>query len=478
MSAPMTQDKLSENIDFIKELLEKQKLVERLVHLQHSPNQEVVESLVHRQHLTQLKKKLRKLHTADLAHVLEGLPLADRERLWEMVRDSRGGEVLLDVSDAVRAGLIENMAESELLMVISQLDGDDLSYIAKDIPPAILQQALASLTRDDQQWLRSSFKYAEDTVGHLMSNEMVVVHDDQTIEDAACHLRQLKDLPIHNDKLFVTDRRGLLTGSLNLQKILLTDPDARIADVMATDIIRFDPEDDASEASMAFERYDLVSAPVVNSRGRLIGRLTVDVVMDYIREESTEDMLSMAGLKGEEDMFAPIWDSARNRFTWLVINLASAFVASRIIGVFSDTIAQLVALAALMPIVASVGGNTGNQTTALIIRSLSRGQITAHNIWHLIRKELSIGMVNGVVLGLLVGLFALALYQDIDLAAVIAAAMLLNLIFASSVGLAVPMLLDKFDKDPALGSSVILTAATDSIGFLIFLGLATIFLVH
>ena len=478
MSAPMTQDKLSENIEFIKELLEKQKLVERLVHLQHSPNQEVVESLVHRQHLAQLKKKLRKLHAADLAHVLEGLPMADRQRLWEMVRDSRGGEVLMDVSDAVRAGLIESMGDEELLMVISQLDGDDLSYIAKDIPEAILQVALASLTRDDQQWLRSSFKYAEDTVGHLMSNEMVVVHADQTIDDAARTLRQLKDLPIHNDKLFVTDRRGMLTGTLNLQKILLTEPDSRIADVMATDIIKFDPEDDASEASMAFERYDLVSAPVVNARGKLIGRLTVDVVMDYIREESTEDMLSMAGLSGEEDLFAPIWHSARNRFTWLVINLCSAFVASRIIGMFSHTIAQLVALAALMPIVASVGGNTGNQTTALIIRSLSRGQITAHNTWHLIRKELSIGAVNGVILGLLVGLFAMVLYQNVHLALVISAAMLLNLIFASSVGLAVPMLLDKFDKDPALGSSVILTAATDSIGFLIFLGLATIFLVH
>jgi magnesium transporter len=256
----------------------------------------------------------------------------------------------------------------------------------------------------------------------------------------------------------------------------MSDPDKKANEIMVRDLVKFSPDDDASDASKAFERYDLVSAPVINQRGKIIGRLTVDDVMDYIREESSEDMLTMAGLRGEEDIFAPILSSARNRFTWLIINLFSAFIASRVIGLFENTIEQLVALAALMPIVASVGGNTGNQTTALIIRSLSQGQITAHNTWHLIRKELGIGAVNGLVLGLLVGLFALGLYQNYYLASVIAAAMLLELIFASFVGLSVPMLLKKFNKDPALGSSVILTACTDSVGFLIFLGLASVFL--
>ena len=477
MQAPMSQQKLEEIIKTVKTQLDKQKVVEELIHKQPSAQHQLVENLVHRQHLAELEMQLKKLHIADLAHTMEILPPADRMRIWEIIRYQRGGEVLLDISDSVRQSLISTMNEDELLKVLSPLDGDDLTSIADDIPHDVLQKCLENLTHADKAWFHSSFSYDEDKVGHLMTNEMVVFHDHQTIAEISQLLRTLPELPTHNDKVFIVDSRGLLAGALTLQSILMSDPDKKANEVMVKDLVKFSPDDDAGDASKAFERYDLVSAPVINQRGKIIGRLTVDEVMDYIREESTEDMLTMAGLRGEEDIFAPILSSARNRFTWLIINLFSAFIASRVIGLFENTIEQLVALAALMPIVASVGGNTGNQTTALIIRSLTQGQITAHNTWHLIRKELSIGVVNGLVLGLLVGLFALALYQNYYLASVIAAAMLLELVFASLVGFSVPMLLKKFNKDPALGSSVILTACTDSVGFLIFLGLASIILI-
>jgi magnesium transporter len=250
-----------------------------------------------------------------------------------------------------------------------------------------------------------------------------------------------------------------------------------VADVMMTKVVRFAPDDDASDASMAFERYDLVSAPVINARGKLLGRLTVDVVMDYLREVAGDDVLNMAGVEKPEDLFSPLMDSVKNRALWLVVNLITAFFASRVIGAFEHTIAQLVALAALMPIIASVGGNTGNQTSALIIRAISKGQITDENTKHLFHKEISVSAINGLMLGIAAGLFALVFYRDVALALVIYVAMQLTLVVAAVLGMIVPVLINKAGRDPALGSSVLLTAATDSVGFFIFLGLAALFLV-
>jgi magnesium transporter len=477
MEAPKTQDKLKENVALVQDLLNKQKLVESIVHGAPSPRHELVESLVHRQHLAELQIKLNRIHIGDIAHILEALPLDDRLMIWQQVRERRGGDILLEVSDSVRESLIESMSQDELLAVLDQMDGDDLSYIADDIPTAVLEQRLQSLTAEDQSWLRDSMKYEEDTVGDLMSNEMVVVHDTDTLAEAALKLRALQELPIHNDKLFVVDRRSVLKGVLSLQTILLNEPELSVGKVMATDVVKFAPDDDAGEASMAFERYDLVSAPVINKRGKLIGRLTVDVVMDYIREESEEDVLNMAGLSGEEDLFAPILHSVRNRGFWLVINLMAAFIVSRVIGLFEGTIAQLVSLAVLMPIVAAVGGNIGNQTAALIIRALTKGQISSQNTLHLVRKEVGVSILNGIMLGLVVALFAYLFYQNTALALVIGVAMLLTMIVAAIIGLSVPILLEKTGHDPALGFFFNDTATTDSMGFLIFLGMATLFLI-
>ncbi|WP_455221639.1 magnesium transporter [Kaarinaea lacus] len=477
MEAPKTQDKLKENVTLVQDLLAKQKLVESIVHGAQVPKQELVESLVHRQHLTELRTKLSRMHIGDIAHILEALPLDDRLTIWQQVKDRRGGDILLEVSDSVRESIIESMSQEELLSVLNQMDGDDLAFIADELPQQVLEQRLQSLTAEEQSWLRDSMQYEEDTVGDLMSNEMVVVHDSDTLAEAALKLRSLDELPIHNDKLFVVDRRSILKGVLSLQTILLNDPELSVAKVMATDVVKFSPDDDASEASKAFERYDLVSAPVVNKRGKLIGRLTVDVVMDYIREETEEDVLNMAGLSGEEDLFAPVLDSVRNRGFWLIINLIAAFIVSRVIGLFEGTIAQLVSLAVLMPIVAAVGGNIGNQTAALIIRALTKGQISTQNTFHLVRKEVGVSILNGIMLGIVVALFAYLFYQNTALALVIGIAMLLTMIVAAIIGMSVPILLEKTGHDPALGSSIITTATTDSMGFLIFLGLASVFLI-
>lgn len=472
-----SQDSLHRHILFIRDLLEKQRLVESIVHHQEQPRSEIVESLVHRQHMVELAARLAKLHIADIADLLEALPLDERQLVWTHIDKTTAADVLMEVSDPVRENLIDSMSRSELLEILNFLDADDLAYITEDIPEDVLQERLQSLTSEDKDWLHSAMTFPEDTVGYLMSNEMVTVRTGQTLAQTQQHIRELKELPIHNDKLFVLDPRGVLVGALSLEAILINDPIATVQEVMAKEVVRLHPYDSANEAASAFERYDLVSAPVINERGKLIGRLTVDLVVDFIREETSEDVINMAGLNEEEDLYAPIVDSAKNRGTWLFVNLFSAFIAATVIGFFENTIAQLVALAALMPIVASVGGNSGNQTTALIIRGMALGQISKENTVSLLKKEVGIGMLNGLILGIAVGVFAFAFYNQLYLSIVIAVAMAVTLVFAAVLGFSVPLLLQKMGRDPALGSSVLQTATTDSMAFLIFLGMASIFLI-
>jgi len=467
---------LQKNLERIHDLLDKQKLVENLIRQQHPKQHEIVESLVHRQQSARLENELGKLHTADIADVLEALPLNEREYVWGHLKPGKAANVFLELSDPVRKHVINSLEAKKLLQLLGFMDGDDLAYIADDIPEAILNQRLTSLSSEDKAWLNDALQYPEDKVGYLMSNEVIIVRQNQRIKDVQAHLRELKELPVHNDKVFVTDRRGILTGALSLQNILLADPDDKVEQVMALEVVKFDPEDDATEAADAFERYDLASAPVVNHRGKILGRLTVDVIVEYLREHSSDDIINMAGVQQQEDLFAPILDSARNRGTWLLINLFSAFISASIIGMFESAISQLVALAALMPIVASVGGNSGNQTTALVIRGLTMNRIHDHSFFMLLRKEISINLLNGIVLGVCVGLFALFLYHSWQLSLVIAVALCLTLVIAAILGLSMPMILQKFGRDPALGSSVLQTATTDSTAFLIFLGLASLFL--
>ena len=324
--------------------------------------------------------------------------------------------------------------------------------------------------------MQSALSYSEDTVGAIMDFDIVTIREDVTLEVALRYMRRIGSLPDHTDKLFVVDRDDILRGVLPLTKLVVSDLDATVTDVMAEDTVTFHPEDIADEAAKAFERYDLVTVPVVDANNKLVGRITVDAVMDYIREETESDMLSLAGLREEEDFFASVWKSVQNRWAWLAINLVTALVASRVIGVFEGSIEKIVALAALMPIVAGIGGNSGNQTTTMIVRGLALGQVASHNMSSLITKELGVALLNGLIWGGVLALIAYALYGNYQLGLVMMAAMTLNLMLAAMMGVVIPLYMNKFGRDPAVGSSVLITAVTDSGGFLIFLGLATIFL--
>lgn len=465
-----------QRLQHVIDLLQRQLLVEALVHKQAMPRHELVESLVHRQNSVELQQKLNDLHPADIAAILEALPLNQRLMVWNLVRAERDGEILLEVSDAVRESLIADMAPQELVAAAETLDTDEIADLAPDLPPDVVQEIIASMDAQNRARLQSALKYPEDAVGALMDFDLVTVRQDITLEVVMRYLRRLGDLPDHTDKLVVIDRDNTLLGVLPLKRLLLHDPEVHVAAVMSDDPVTFSPEEDAHAAAQAFERYDLVSAPVITADRRVIGRLTVDAVVDYIRAEAEQERLSQAGLQEEEDLFAPVWKSLRNRWAWLAVNLVTAFIASRVIGVFEGSIEKLTALAALMPIVAGIGGNSGNQTITLIVRALAMNQVQPASATKLLAKEVGVSLVNGVVWGGLVGVLAFWLYGSAWLGVVMTGAMVLNLVLAAVMGVMIPLLMHRLGRDPAVGSSVMITAVTDSGGFFIFLGLASVFL--
>ncbi|WP_263260996.1 magnesium transporter [Pseudomonas sp. RIT-PI-S] len=470
------QESLQDRLGQVVELLHKQRVVEDLTHRQEGQHQALVENLVHRQNLVELQRKLDELHSADIAYILEALPLHDRLTVWQLVKAERDGDILLEVSDAVRETLIADMEDHELLAAAKEMDADELADLAPELPRDVVHELMESLDAQQRERVRSALSYEDDQVGALMDFEMVTIREDVTLEVVLRYLRRLRELPGHTDKVFVVDQDGVLKGVLPVKRLLVNDPDKRVADVMANDPVTFHPDADAYEAAQAFERYDLVSAPVVDKNRRLIGRLTIDEMVDLIREESESEVLNMAGLREEEDIFASVWRSLRNRWSWLAINLITAFIASRVIGLFEGSIERLVALAALMPIVAGIGGNSGNQTITMIVRAMALDQVSTGNTRRLLKKELSVAVLNGLIWGGVIGMVAWLLYHSWSLGLVMTAAMTLNLLLAAFMGVVIPMSLAKLGKDPAMGSSVMITAMTDSGGFFIFLGLATLFL--
>ena len=463
-------------LEQLTELMRRQKAAEAAANRQGSPAPEEVQDLVRRQDFALLQNELDELHPADVAYILEALPLRERLIVWDLVKAERDGDILLEVSDAVRETLIAHMDENELVAATEQLDTDEIADLAPDLPREVIQDVFQLLSVEEREQLRAAMSYPEDTVGALMDFDMVEIRDDVTLEVVLRYLRRLDEMPDHTDQLFVVDRQTRLKGMLPVNRILVTSPETLVADVMVTEFVRFHPDEQAEDAAAAFERYDLVSAPVVEHDGKLIGRMTVNAVVDYIRESSDNEMLSAGGLREDEDLFASVWKSVKNRWTWLAINLVTAFIASRVIGVFEESIARLVALAALMPIVAGIGGNSGNQTITMIVRALALGQITRDNAKKLFRNEIGVSVLNGLIWGSVVGLFAFLIYHNWQLGLVMVGAMMLNLMLAAVVGVSVPLLMDKLGRDPAVGSSVMITAITDSGGFFIFLGLATVFL--
>ncbi len=425
----------------------------------------------------ELRARLDALHPADIAYILEALPHEERRAVWDLVKADRDGEILLEVSEAVRESLIEAMDSRELVAAAETLEADELADIAADLPAGVMEEVVQSLPAEERERLRAALSYPEGSVGALMDFEHVAVREDVTLESVTRFLRRLDELPAHTDQLFVVDRAQRLRGTLPLSRLIVSDLELAVRRVMVAESVKLYPEDSAEDAANVFERYDLVSAPVVDAAGSLIGRLTVDAVVDYIRERNAESRLAEAGLREEEDVFAPVVDSFRNRWAWLAINLITAFIASRVIGLFEESIARLVALATLMPIVAGIGGNSGNQTITMIVRALALGQIQRPYWGQLLRKELGVAVLNGVIWGVLLGLVAYLLYDNVALGGVMALAMILNLMLAALMGVAIPWVRARLGKDPAVGSSVLITACTDSGGFFIFLGLASLFLV-
>jgi magnesium transporter len=423
-----------------------------------------------------LRQKLDKMHPADVAYVLEALPLEERLLVWDLVKAERDGEILLEVSDAVRETLIESMARHELVAAAETLDTDDLADLVPDLPQEVIEDVFQALPSAEREQLRAAMSYPEDTVGALMDFDLVSVREDVSLEVVLRYLRRFDKLPEHTDKIFVIDRNERLLGVLTLESLLIHDPETKVEAVMKTDVVRFHPEDQAEDAAQAFERYDLVSAPVVDLENRVEGRLTLVAVVDFIREESEAEQLANVGLKEEEDIFASVWDSVKNRWSWLAVNLVTAFVASRVIGVFEGAIEKLVALAALMPIVAGIGGNSGNQTITMIVRAIAMGQVKPDATRRLLKKEMGVALINGLIWGSLLGALAWWLYDSLSLGIVMTSAMTLNLLLAALAGVGIPMLRQRLGADPAVGGSVMITALTDSGGFFIFLGLASLFL--
>jgi len=416
------------------------------------------------------------LHAADLADILEALPERQRLALWSLVETSKRGKALVEVSETVWDSLIEEMSDKDLLRAISLLDLDDQVYLAEYLPRDLTGRVLTSLEPRQRDKVREVMKFAKESVGRIMDFELLTIRPDVTLATVQRYLRFRKIIPKGSDKLFVTDRHNLLLGELPLTTVLLNPPQQRVADVMNDDPTCFSPYDKADDAAGAFERYDLITAPVVDLKHKLMGRLTVESIVDFVNEDSDNNLRRMGGLSPEEDVFSPVGKAVKNRWAWLAINLCTAFVASRVIGLFENTISQLVALAALMPIVAGIGGNTGNQTITMIVRGLALHQVQVGNMPFLLLRELGVALINGLIWGGLMGVVTWLLYGNLAMGAVMTLAMVLNLLVAALMGVLIPLTMVRLGRDPALGSSVMITALTDTGGFFIFLGLATIFL--
>lgn len=429
-----------------------------------------------------LKEVLADLHPADIAYVLEALPQDDRLAVWQLVDGDREGDILVEVNDGVRETLIEAMNRDELVDAVETLDTDEIADLVEDLPPDVVAEVQEGLSHEERAQLRAAMSYPEESVGARMDFEMVSIREEVTVDMVLRYLRRFKTLPDHMDQIFVVDRLGRLKGTLSLVEMLTNDPAKQVKRIMQTEAFTLNPLDSASDAAQAFERYDLVSAAVVDEAGRLVGRLTVNEVVDVIREESEEDAFGAVGLDDEQDIYGSVWSSAKSRWLWLGVNLCTAFFASRVISAFDGTIERVVALAALMPIVAGMAGNSGNQTLTLLVRSLAMGQVTMANTIDIWKKEIGVAFINGILWGCIAGACAWALYWDSPqgmlLGCVMALAMFFNIIQGAVVGMAVPLILKRLGRDPAMGGSVLLTFTTDSGGFLIFLGLATIFFAH
>ena len=426
--------------------------------------------------LAQVERELRHLHPAEIAHLMESLPHEQRDIVWDLVHPENEGDVLVHVNDDVRARLIREMDNSELLAAAEGLDTDELADILSHYPDDVTEQVLDAMDKQHRQRLEAVMSYPEDSAGGLMNTDTITVRADIELDVVLRYLRRIGELPEMTDQLIVSDRHGRYLGLLPISTLLVNDPETRVAEVMDRSQDGIPADMSARDVATLFEKRDLVSAPVVGEGGMLLGRITIDDVVDVIRDEAEHSLMSMAGLSEEDDMFAPVVTSSRRRTVWLGINLLTALLASWVIGLFGATIEKQVALAILMPIVASMGGIAGNQTLTLMIRGIALGQVSRGNARRLLNKEMLVGMLNGFTWALIISAIVILWFDDLLLGVIIAAAMLINLIVAALAGATIPLLLQRLGIDPALAGGVVLTTVTDVVGFLSFLGLAAMVL--
>lgn len=423
-----------------------------------------------------IRALLADLHPAEISHLLEGIPAGQRPEVWKQVPSTLKGETLLELPDPIRADLARLMDEDDALIAARHLDIDDIADLLPELSDEAIAEVLSSLDKQNRHRLDAVLSYPEDTAGGLMNVDAVTVRENINLEVVLRYLRRRGELPDNTDKLFVVDRHDRFIGELPIAKLLTSDPGLRVSQVMERDVVFFEALTSQTDVTGAFEDYDLVSAAVVDEQTRLLGRITVDDAVDVIREEAEHSLLAPAGFTEQEDVLAPVVRSSRHRAVWLGVNLLTALLASWVISLFAQTIEKVVVLAALMPIVASMGGNAGTQTLTIVIRGLALGTITEANTRRVLIKELMVGALNGALWAFAVALVVVIWQQQLLLALVIAMAMMINLGFAALSGVMVPILVRRLGIDPPLASGVILTTVTDVVGFFAFLGLATLVL--
>ncbi|MBN1379079.1 MAG: magnesium transporter [Gammaproteobacteria bacterium] len=428
--------------------------------------------------MQQAGRMLNSLYPSEIADLLESLPLRERKFVWEMVDPDIEGEVLIELGEEVRDSVIQEMEAEEVIAAVEHLDADDMADLILSLPEAVIRETLASMDKQRLQQVEAVLSYPEDTAGGLMELNMVTIRPNVTVDVVLRYLRRLGELPSHTDRLFVVDRFGRYLGTVPLDKVLTRPDDTLIVDIIDARVEPVSVNMPEAEVARLFQDRDLISAPVVDEYARLLGRITIDDVVDVIVEAADKTVMSSAGLAEDEDIFAPIVRSTRRRSIWLGANLFTAFLAAWVIGLFEATIQQIVALAVLMPVVTSMGGVAGTQTLTLVIRAEALGQVGRSNIRSLLIKESAIGLLNGLLWALVVAVVATLWFKDIKIGAVIAVALIINLLFAAVAGVTLPFILRKMQIDPALAGGVILTTVTDVIGFMAFLGIATLTLLQ
>ena len=427
--------------------------------------------------LNQVRHTLNNLSPPDIAHQLEIAPPKYRHILWELVDSDVSGEVLQDLSDEIQLEFLEKMDGAEVASITEGLDVDDIVDILQQLPDRVIPEVLKAMSAQDRLRVETILTYDEDTAGGLMDTEVITVRPDISVDVVLRYLRRFEEIPDTTDNLFVVSRSDIFMGNLSIGKLLTSSPATTVREVMNSEVQAIDVNLTDSEVAHRFQRYDLVSAPVIDEHGRLLGRITIDDVVDVIVEDADHSLLAMAGLSDTEDTFSSVARTAPRRAIWLGVNLITAILASLAISQFEATLDKLVTLAILMPIVASMGGVAGSQTLTVVIRGMALGQVEQSNLNWLMSKEFAVGVLNGILYAVIVGCLVSLWFNDWDMGIIIGLAMAINLMAAALAGTILPVLLRSLKIDPALAGSVILTTITDVVGFVSFLGLAAVFLI-